>query len=248
MAHYESFFVHPEDIQGNFLVIRGEEFRHISRVLRKRVGDVLIAVDGFGNSYEFGIVSIGKDFVRGEIQKKWRRRNEPLTNVILGQALIKNPRFDWLLEKTTELGVSTFLPVFSEFTIIEPDKDRLKRWNRILMAAVKQSGRSVLPQIAEPHSFEEVVNQLEAVPVKILPEMEGKTSIQSVLQTYLKIKRLPPREVAVLIGPEGGFSPSETRLAKGAGFEIVSLGARRLRAETAAIAASCQVLTFLEEL
>ncbi len=248
MAHYESFFVLPEDVQGNFLVIRGEEFKHLSKVLRKRVGDVLIAVDGLGNSYEFGIISIGRDFVRGEIQKKWRRRNEPLTDVILGQALIKNPRFDWLLEKATELGVSTFLPMFSEFTMIEPDKNRFKRWNRILTAAIKQSGRSVLPAITEPHSFEEVLQQLKTVPVKILPEMDGKSSIRSVLQAYLKAKRLPPMKVALLIGPEGGFSPTEIQLAKSMGFEMVSLGSRRLRAETAALAASCQVLTFLEEL
>jgi len=248
MAHYESFFVHPEDVQGNFLIIRGEEFKHLSKVLRKHVGDVLIAVDGLGNSYEFGIISIGRDFVRGEIQKIWRRRNEPLTNVILGQALIKNPRFDWLLEKATELGVSTFVPMFSEFTVVEPDKNRLRRWNRIVMAAIKQSGRSVLPGITEPHSFEEVLQQLKNVPVKILPEMEGKSSIRSILQAYLKTKRLPPREVAIVIGPEGGFSPAEIQLAKSMGFETASLGSRRLRSETAAIAASCQVLTLLEEL
>ncbi|NOY76453.1 MAG: 16S rRNA (uracil(1498)-N(3))-methyltransferase [Calditrichaeota bacterium] len=248
MAHYESFFVHPEDVQGNFLIIRGDEFKHLVKVLRKRVGDVLIAVDGHGNSYEFGIISIDRDFVRGEIQKIWRRRNEPLTHIILVQAMIKNPRFDWLLEKATELGVSTFLPISSEFTIVEPDKNRLRRWNRIVMAAIKQSGRSVLPGISEPQPFEEVLQQLKAVPVKILPEMEGKSSIRSVLQAYLKMKRLPPREVAILIGPEGGFSPAEIQRAKNAGFETVSLGSRRLRSETAAIAASCQVLTLLDEL
>ena len=248
MAHYESFFVLPEDVQGNFLIIRGEEFLHLSRVLRKRVGDVLIAIDGMGNSYEFGIIHIGKDYVRGEIQKIWRRQNEPLTNVILGQALIKNPRFDWLLEKTTELGVSTFLPMLSEFTIVDPDKNRLKRWTRILVAAIKQSGRSMLPKISEPRPFAEVLEKLKNVPVKILPEMEGKKSIGRILQDYLRIKRLPPREVAVLIGPEGGFSSTEIHLAKTAGFEVVSIGARRLRAETAAIAASCQILTYLEEL
>lgn len=248
MSHYESFFVNPEDVRGDFLVIRGDEFRHLSKVLRKRVGDVLVAIDGRGNSYEFGVIQVGKDTVSGEIQKVLRRKNEPLTKLILGQALIKNPRFDWLLEKGTEIGVSAFLPVITEFSMMDPDKNRLVRWRRLLMAAIKQSGRSILPEITEPVPFEEMLQKLKDVPVKILPEMEGRRSIRSVINQFIQTNRLPPREVALLIGPEGGFSPAEIQAAASAGFALVNLGPRRLRAETAAFVAGCQILTELDEL
>lgn len=248
MAHLESFFVSPEKIQGDFLTIDGDEFHHLTHVLRKRVGDVLIAVDGRGNAYEFGVIRITRDSVRGEIQKVLRRWGEPFTRVSLIQALIKNPRFDWLLEKGTELGVSSFQPVQSKYSLIEPDKKRISRWQRILIAALKQSGRSVLPEIHEPVPLESALKSVTSVPLKIVPEMAGRRSIRQTVNSYLHEVRLPPREVAVLIGPEGGLSDAEIQQAVSMGFQLVTLGARRLRAETAALTATCQVLAALDDL
>ena len=248
MAHLESFFVPPENIQGNFLTIEGDEFHHTTRVLRKNVGDVLLAVDGRGNAYEFGVVRITRESLRGEIQKIVRGMGEPFTRVTLIQSVIKNPRFDWLLEKGTEIGVSRFLPVRTKFSVVEPDKKRLSRWSRILIAALKQSGRSVLPQISEPVTLAEALKDLQAVPLKILPEMAGRKSVLQAVKSYLQTSRIPPREVAILIGPEGGLSEEEIQGAVQAGFELVTLGSRRLRAETAGIVATCQVLTALDDL
>ncbi len=248
MAHLESFFVPPEQIQGNFLTIQGEEFHHLTHVLRKSVGDVLLAIDGEGNAYEFGVVRVTRESVRGEIQKVLRGMGEPFTRVTLVQAVIKNPRFDWLLEKGTEIGVSRFLPVRTQFSVVEPDRKRLSRWNRILISALKQSRRSALPRISEPVDLSEALHRLKPVPLKILPEMSGRKSVQHIVQAHLQTNRLPPRDVAILIGPEGGLSAEEIEQAIGAGFELATLGSRRLRAETAGLVATCQVLTVLDDL
>ena len=247
-THLESFYVSPENVHGNTLLVTGAEFVHLTKVLRKRVGDQVVAVDGCGNWYEIGIVSVGRDFAKAEILKQLRLFGEPVVEVTLAPAVIKGPRFDWLVEKATEIGVRRILPVFSQRCVVVPGELKKKRWQRIAIAAMKQCGRSVLPQILEGISFADIMKKYGNTPIKLIAEAGSKDSIRRIVAPFREKKSDFPRKALILVGPEGSFTSEELQLAQDHGFRSVSLGTRRLRSETAAIMAATLLLWELEDL
>lgn len=227
------FFAHGEDVHGKRLVLRDDEYKHLSRVLRKKIGDHIWVTDGDDNMFEAVVRSFDYSHAECEIVNTKLRVNEPKTDVTLAVSLLKNPaRLDFLVEKATELGVRTIIPLVCERTI--PKHEKHSRLEKIALAAMKQCGRSYHPRIFVLTSFEMLANNSRDYSLRLIPHEKTEQSqfIGSVLQHHKKTQ-----SVLLVIGPEGGFSERELELAAENRFVPISLGPRRLRSETAAISA-----------
>jgi len=227
------FYVKAEEVTSHGLMLRGDESKHLVRVLRKTVGERIFVTDGNDTMYQAVIAEIGKTDTRCDIAAIHRKYNEPHIDVTLAVSLLKNPaRFDYLVEKATELGVRTIIPLLCERTIAQSEKhDRLEK---IALSAIKQCGRSWLPRIQPLQKLEILAGNSQHWQLKFIlhEKSEPSQTISSELKRHDDIHSL-----IIVIGPEGGFSDSEVIFAQQAGFKTISLGPRRLRAETAAVVA-----------
>ena len=229
----EFFYVPAEHIIDQHIAIEGEEARHIAKVLRKQPGDRIWVVDGAGKAYETVIRLVTPEMIECEVLFEHHHFHEPDIDVTLAVAQLKNPsRMDWIIEKATELGVRTIIPLQTLRTIARSPKE--DRWNNIALAAMKQSGRSMLPVISPPKDLPTVLEETANVDMKLIPY--ERTDHILFIAEALK-NRKPPRTAVILIGPEGGFTEEEVSMAEKAQFTQVSLGRRRLRTETAAVIA-----------
>lgn len=227
------FYAHPNDVRGNRLVLREDECKHLARVLRKKAGDHISVTDGQDHLYEVVIRSIDRSVAECDIMEIKTRANEPKIDVTLAVSLLKNPgRMDFLVEKVTEFGVRTIIPVLCERTI--PKHEKHSRLEKIALAAMKQCGRSYLPRVLMLTRFESLVRHSDEYDVKLIPHEKTEQSqfIGAVLRHHPKAK-----SILIAIGPEGGFSERELELASANSFVPISLGARRLRSESAALSA-----------
>ncbi len=227
------FFVDKRDVHGMTLFLRGDEAKHLARVLRTRVGDHVFVTDGADTMYEAAVVRIGREDVECDIVDVKMRVNEPRTEVALAVSLLKNPsRVDFLVEKAVELGVRTIIPMSCERTI--PEHEKHARLEKIALAAMKQCGRSYLPKIIDLMEFDTLVHHAQGYSLRLIPHEKTEQSqfVGAVMQHHLQAK-----SVLLLIGPEGGFTEREIELATEHQFIAISLGPRRLRTETAAISA-----------
>jgi len=226
------FYTPPELIAGDSLNLEGEEARHISRVMRLGTGDSVEVVDGEGNGFRTEIVSIGKNKIECKILTRTRRSGEPDNFVTLASGLSTGSKFDDIIQRGTELGVSRFIPLLTEKSKIKAlessaEKRRLKRWRKVAIASIKQSGRSVIPDIYAPIEFPYLFERIENPGRFILFDPSGEESIDSFE---------PSEEIAnytAIVGPESGFSPMELNLAREKRVSIFSLGKRILRTENA---------------
>ncbi|HTO94413.1 MAG TPA: 16S rRNA (uracil(1498)-N(3))-methyltransferase [Bacteroidota bacterium] len=229
----EYFYAPPPAITPPTLTIAGEEFSHLTHVMRMREGDVLRVVDGAGHAYDAVIASIGRHEAACRITAAHDRLHEPARNVTLGAGLLKNPsRFDYLVEKAVEIGVARIVPLLTERTI--PRQGKRERWQKLCVAAMKQSGRCVLPRVDDPLPFGKFIAGC-TVPVKLIPHQDAAEPLGAAAPGGAEA-------AALCIGPEGGFSDAEIDAARAAGFRPVSLGERRLRAETAALVACAMLI------
>lgn len=205
--------------------LTGDELHHAVRVRRIRPGEMVEIFDPSGRGWEARVESVSPDDVSLEVLRPVPSRESAL-ELTLGLSLIKPEKFELALQKCTELGVARFIPVLSERVQVRTERIEKKydRWERIIEEAVKQSGRAVPPELLPPVPFETIVG--EQKPRFILDaDAEDVTLGNS------------HSEVILLIGPEGGFTPEELSLSADLGCVGLRLGPRRLRAETAAIAA-----------
>ena len=235
LMKHRRFRIHPDHIRGQQAVIDDpQEIRHIRKVLRLGEGDAVHLFDGQGKEYRATIVRITQEQVILSLQPGAATVSmESPIKIILGVALLKASKFDWLLQKVTELGVSEVVPFSSSHVVPRwaegQTGNRRDRWGKIAAEAAKQCGRAAIPKIHPFHSFEEVLAFDWGEAAKIL--LWEKEKAGSLGETLAHASR-----VVVLVGPEGGFSDEEARQAQAAGFQPVRLGPRILRAETAGIA------------
>ena len=227
----EYFFAPPEKRHGDSVIIDGEEFLHLSHVMRKAPGDRLTVVDGCGTAYAVTIREIAHRTAYCDIREVLPRLHEPRTEVTLGVALLKQGgNFDYIIEKVTELGVSRIVPLATERAVRRHGRE--DRWQHIALAAMKQCGRCLLPAILPVTPFAEFIQGFPPDTVKCIPH-------EKILEPLIgpALAGESPAAVALAIGPEGGFTEEEVDAAVLAGFRVVSLGPRRLRTETAAVVA-----------
>ncbi len=238
------YYVPSSEISGSRITLEGEEFHHAVRVARKTAKEPVVIVDGEGHEYLCSIDEILDGRLICRIDRTRLKPNEPLTDVTLFQALIKGKRFDYVVEKSVELGVNTIVPFTSARTITIEKSAKIERWQRLAVSAMKQAGRSVLPKITGCTGINEIFlkrNQFDHI---FLAVLQGGVSISQIMGAGLS-KRMS--KIGVMVGPEGGFSEQELISAGSAGFSFISLGRRRLRSETAPLAALSRIYA-LEEL
>ena len=207
------------------VTVTGDEFHHSVRVVRVREGEEVELFDRAGNLAKGVVESIGRDQAVIRAGEAVASRESPVA-IHLAMAVIQLEKFELVLQKATELGVRSILPLVTEYVELRPERysGKAGRWEKIVFEAVKQSGRSIVPILEPPTSFAEA---LERDGTKILFDADTPPSTTG----------QPDNPTTLFIGPEGGWSADELRLARAAGCLFQRLGPRRLRAETAAIAA-----------
>lgn len=238
----QTYYVQPENIGGDQLTLTQEESRHITKVLRKQKGDAFLATDGAGTTYECQVDSFAHGLVTASILSKDEGRGEPEFQLILAVALLKKDRFKWIIEKGTELGISNFMPIVTERTIGTERSMKPARCRKIAISAMKQSGRSRLPEIADPMTFHALLNASPMADVQLIAhEKDDRQNLDDVLHT-------PVRSAVLCVGPEGGFTEEEVIIAREHGYRNFRMGIRRLRTETAAITAAALIMHKMGEL
>ena len=245
-SSHNIFYVLPERIDGNILTLTGEEFLHAKKVLRKKVGDVLVVVDGNGNEYTGLVVQAGRTQIICKIEKIRRKPKEPFIEITIIQSVIKGSRFSTFVEKATEIGVHRIIPVITEHSVKLEGKQHVSRWQRIARSAMKQSGRSVLPEISPIVTFSECLDSIRNIGCKLIADTEQIDKAQHMNRIFDKISNNREisrmKTICAAIGPEGGFSHTEIDLALEHGFKPVTLGERRLRSETAGLVMVTMIL------
>ena len=210
------------------IIVNGDEAKHISRVLRLEEGDKLEVCDGSGYIYPATIILVDKNSIKLSLQDGVLDKSEPKTKVYLFSGLTKGAKMELVIQKSVELGVSVVIPVETEYAVAKEAK--IERWQRIAFEAVKQCKRPKVPEIYDAMSFDEAVNLMKTLDVSICAyEKEEIKSTEQVLNGK------KPQTIGIFIGPEGGFSKKEIQKLSESGVEIVSLGKRILRTETASI-------------
>jgi len=236
------FLVHPEDVHGQTFALTGSEARHAALVLRKKNGDTIDLFDGKDLSYTGRIQSVTPERVEGVILEKQSESRPSSCELVLYQALIKGPKWDWLIEKASEIGVRKLVPLVTARTIVRPSHEAsLDRWKRIALAAAKQCGRADVMEISGPRPLSEAMSGLPQNGLALMPwEKEVQKTIRQAILSSDDVTGTP--SIALFIGPEGGWASEEVDLARRRGIIPVRLGPTLLRSETAGLVAATLVL------
>lgn len=245
------FFIKKEDIgQDNRIVLRGADAAHISLSLRMRTGDKLTVCDGAGHDYFCRIDALTHDEAILIAERSAQSLSEPSVRVSLFQALPKGDKFEWILQKCVELGVSEIVPVLTSRCISRPDEKaaekKRKRWNAIAEEAAKQSGRGIIPTVTEILSYEQALERMRSADKSFFC-YENET--EDDLKRFCEEKMAQtPKNLSFFVGPEGGIAPEEAKAAADAGICSVSLGARILRTETAPLCVLSGIMLYTDNL
>lgn len=245
------FFVEPGQMAGQEAIITGRDVNHIKNALRMRAGERVRISDKEGKDFLCEVSEIGKEQVRLRILEPCQGTELPV-RITLFQALPKGDKMEWVIQKSIELGVHEIVPVAMQNCVVKLDPKRAEakrtRWQAIAESAAKQSKRSIVPKIGAVRSFWEAMEDARSLDVRLFPyeQERGMAHTREVFQQLRK-----EGTIGIFIGPEGGFSSQEVEAAKAeeakGQMEIISLGNRILRTETAASAALAMLVYNLED-
>ena len=230
------FFAQACDRRDGEIIIRGEEFIHLTKVLRYKVGYKAIVCLDEPTEYECTITAINKDYAVAEIDQTIVNQAEPTKKIVLCQALPKGDKLDIIIQKGVELGVSEFLPFRSQY--VAESKFNKERLNKIALQACKQCGRSKIVAVDDIVSYDDMLSKASECDIIVMPYENATVGKIGDVEGLKDAK-----SIAINIGSEGGFDESEVEKAKQIGANIVSLGKRILRCETAAIA-TCALIEY----
>lgn len=245
----DRFFVDKKNInlENNTCIIEGEDVKHISKVLRCRIGEELEVCDNNNNEYICEITNIDKNQVELNILEKVDIQRESDLKIKVYQGLPKGPKMEMILQKLTEVGVDEIILVQTKRTVVKVDDKKedkkLERWERIIYEAAKQSKRGKIPSLRGVLTFKEALADMKENDFNIAPYENEKT--KSIKQA---IKGVNINNIGIFVGPEGGFEETEIEAIEDIGGQSVSLGPRILRTETASLVASSIVLYELSDL
>lgn len=242
------FFIPAANIEGHNVVLSKEVSQQLDRVLRCKRGDTIIVLDNSGWEYEVILTSIHFQKTKGSITSSRIASCEPQTHISMYQSILKNKGFEFALQKTTELGISRFVPTISARSAAntaDGDKQKARR-TKIITESAEQSCRGKIPILEPTVSLITACEQLRG-PAVMPWENEHATSLRSVIRRW-KTDGNCDAGINLFIGPEGGFTANEVEYARSMGIETVTLGPRILRAETASVAAVSAMLYELGDL
>ena len=243
------FFVHEQNIFDDTAIIDGEDVKHIYKVLRLEAGNQIAINNCQGVEYLGEILEIDKKEVKVSLLRRLTTNNESPIEVHLFQGLPKSQKMDLIVQKATELGVMEITPVITERVVAKNEMGEYKkmdRWNRISLEACKQSKRTMIPKVNEPMKFRNLLNILNKFDLILVPyENEQGKGLKSICSS---INRASVKTVAIVIGPEGGFEESEIDTLKKHKAEIITLGPRILRTETAGFVCASLIMYELGDL
>ena len=263
------FFVDPSAVSGAHIYLENrDDLHHLRKVLRARPGMELDISDGDCWEYKTCLEELTEDCATLKILDKQKFATEPATRVTLYQGVPKASKMETVIQKTVEMGVDTIVPVFMERTVVVEKGNfgkKLERWNKITAEAVKQCKRGLIPRVTESYDVDKMLAELPNYDLIICPyENEDGLTIKDFLRTATQSSVAPPPaavqpglestgrtgpqalRVALIIGPEGGFSEGEIEKLKAAGAATVTLGKTILRTETAGLAALAMIMYELE--
>lgn len=240
------FFAPEAASEDGILILSGENAHHIGRVLRLAVGERVVVSDGQDCDRYCEIAGYrGRDVVLRVLPESVPEAELPV-RIRLFQGVPKSDKMEWIVQKAVELGAAGIVPVQMKRCVVKLDEKqktaRRERWQKLAESAAKQSGRRVLPAVGPVMTFREAAAEAASAD-RILVPYESADDMEKTRQLLGSLR--PGMSVAVFIGPEGGFDPEEIRILQEAGAEIITLGRRILRTETAGMAflAMCLLMT-----
>ncbi|WP_026369929.1 RsmE family RNA methyltransferase [Kallotenue papyrolyticum] len=243
------FFIAPGSISGRTVTIADAALSHqLSHVLRLSAGDRVTLLDNSGWEYTVVLEQIERDRIDGVIEQRRLATSEPRLKLTLYVPLLRGERFEWVLQKGTELGVSAFVPMVCQRSVIddlaEISPTKLERWERIIREAAEQARRAKLPKLLPAMLFDTACEHAaRRATAFVLWEGQGAQSLRRLLHAATQTPHgTAPFSIALLSGPEGGLTESELATAVMYRLPLASLGPRTLRAETAPLAAAAAVL------
>ena len=234
------FFVSKESIENNIAKIEGKDAFHIARSLRMAVGDNIYISDGEGHDYLATLTDIKDDLCTAEILSEGDSA-EPKMSITLYMAYPKGDKLETVIQKAVELGATRIVPFESSRCIKRPKADKVakqgERLSKIAEEAAKQCGRGIIPEVALPLSYSEMLEDAKGSALRLICyEKESDLSVKALLSQGM------PESIAIIVGCEGGFSPEEVEAAVNAGCHSVTLGKRILRCETAPLTVLSMIL------
>ena len=245
----QRFFVEPYQIEeeAHRIHINGTDVNHIKNVLRMKCGEDVWISDGGDKEYHCQIEELGEDEVLLHILYAQEPEYELPNKIYLFQGLPKADKMELIIQKAVELGAYRVVPVSMKRSVVKLDAKKAdakrKRWNAVSESAAKQSKRSLIPEVAPLMTYKEAVKEAAGYDMVFLP-YESADGIRKTRELLASVK--PGTDIAVFIGPEGGFEDEEVELARENGAEIVTLGKRILRTETAGLCMLSALMLQLE--
>ncbi|MBP3415212.1 MAG: 16S rRNA (uracil(1498)-N(3))-methyltransferase [Clostridia bacterium] len=228
-----------KDIDGDIIYINGDDAHHITKSLRMRIGEQITVCNGEGIECLCSISDLSSDCVALDVIERRPSESEPPCRVTLYQGCPKGDKLEFIVEKAVELGVSEIVPVVTARSVSRPDgasaAKKAERLQRRALEAAKQCGRGIIPKVGDFITFEQMLNRLQSHETSIFFYELGGKPLSHILSNGAK-------DVALIIGPEGGFEPEEAQAAVENGAKIATMGKRILRTETAAVASAAAVM------
>ena len=241
------FFVTPEQVKEETIIIDGSDVNHIKNVLRMKIGEELEISDGNNKKYLCEIASMTADEVCAMIKQELIVDTELPSKIYLFQGLPKSDKMELIVQKAVELGVYEIIPVATKRAVVKLDdkkaSKKIERWQAIAESGAKQSGRNVIPEVKKVMVFKEAVQYAKSLDVLLVPYelAEGMSETKALISAIR-----PGQSVGFFIGPEGGFETSEVDYAIENGAKAITLGKRILRTETAGLTTLSILMYHLE--
>ncbi len=236
------FFVPKSSFEGELVRLSPEQAHQVCHVLRLTPGDPIVVLDENGTEYEVTLSTVCPPETIGQVMGRHPARGEPQAKITLFQSLLPREKFEWVLQKATEVGVTRFAPVLTERSIVRAkliEDKKLDRWRRIVTEAAEQSHRGRIPKLDQAITFAEAVSRLGDFDRALIAAPSAKAVS---LPDALRDLGRGAVSIGLVVGPEGGFSDAEVDLACETGAIPIHLGPRILRTETAAVVASALIL------
>lgn len=240
------FFVDPSSIKFGKVYFNKDNSKQITKVLRLRKGDSVIVLDGSGIELEVELEQMISDAVSGKIIKERLNNSEHKTFIYLYQALIPKDKFEVVLQKGTEIGISEFIPVETKRSLVKVGDlkpEKFDRFQRIIQEASEQSERGIIPQLASAIKFEDaIIKALNKGLVIVAWEREQDLNLKKITDDLQNNDH-----ISIFVGPEGGFEEKEIEYAREKGAKTISLGSRILRTETAGLVFAANIIFAKED-